>query len=84
MFNISLLLLLLSVSVFKEVKGLCVRLVIVLVLKKIMLHLFPELHSYWFSEKNKLREFHVSGNVLMFRLTRKSPTKQRVHRSKSE
>ena len=58
-FNISLLLLLLSVSVFKEVKGSCVRLVIVLVLKKIMLHLFPELRSYWFSEKNKLCEFHV-------------------------
>ena len=48
-FDISLLLLLLGVLVYKEVRVLV--LVLVLVLETIMLHLFPKLLSFWFSEK---------------------------------
>ena len=48
-FDISLLLLLLGVLVYKEVRVLV--LVLVLVLETIMLHLFPKLSSFWFSEK---------------------------------
>ena len=67
-FDISLPLFLLSVLVFKEVTlGSCVRLVIVLVLETIMLHLFPKLSSFWFSEKKQLCKFHVSGTVRFFK-----------------
>ena len=40
----------------------------------IHLHLFPDLRTIWFLEKTGLSEIRVSGTVLMFQLTRNSPT----------
>ena len=38
------------------------------------LHLCPDLRAFWFLEKTVLRKNCVSGTVLMFQLTRNSPT----------
>ena len=38
------------------------------------IHLFPDLCTFWFLEKTTLHENCVSGTVLMFQLTRNSPT----------
>ena len=32
-------------------------------------HLFPDLHTFWFLEKNALCEICVSGTLLMIQLT---------------
>ena len=38
------------------------------------LHLFSDLHAFWFLEKNMSHEICVSGTVLMTQLTQNSST----------
>ena len=45
-----------------------------MILLMLDIHLFPDLLSFWFLEKTTLHENCVSGTVLMFQLTRNSPT----------
>ena len=39
-----------------------------------LIHLFPDLHTFRFLEKPSLRKNSVGGTVIMFQLTRNSPT----------
>ena len=38
------------------------------------LHIFPDLHAFWFLEKTALRKIRVSGTVLMIQTMQISPT----------